>query len=171
MTPPSRIQWLSDLIRLEIALWDRIDTQLRQEHDLSVAFFEALFFIGQSRHGSLRVGDLARALRITVGATSKLVDRIERAGLIRRELDADDRRASRVVLTDAGKRTLADASATYEAEMATVLDVTLSLDEQQRMHDFVTRLLAASDDGEPHDDYDARRRVGGPGIPGSAPDP
>jgi DNA-binding MarR family transcriptional regulator len=149
VTPPSRIQWLSDLIRLEIALWDRIDTRLRQAHDLSLAFFESLYFIGHSRHGSLRVGDLARALRITVGATSKLVDRIERAGLIRRELDADDRRASRVALTDAGKRTLADARTTYEAEMATVLDVTLSMDEQQRLHDLVTRLLAASDDGEP----------------------
>ena len=149
VTPPSRIQWLSDLIRLEIALWDRINARLRQEHDLSLAFFETLYFIGHSRDGSLRVGDLARALRITVGATSKLVDRIAAAGLIRRELDADDRRASRLVLTDAGKRKLADASTTYEAEMATVLNATLSTDEQQRLHDLVTRLLAASNDGEP----------------------
>ena len=42
VTPPSRIQWLSDLIRLEIALWERIDTRLRQEHDLPLAFFESL---------------------------------------------------------------------------------------------------------------------------------
>ena len=33
--------------------------------------------------------------------------------------------------------------------MATVLDATLSTDEQQRLHDLVTRLLAAADDGEP----------------------
>ena len=149
MTPPSRIQWLSDLIRLEIAFWDLINTRLRQEHDLSLAFFESLYFIGQSRDGSLRVGDLARALRITVGATSKLADRIEAAGLLRRELDTDDRRASRVALTDAGKRMLADASTTYEAEMATVLDATLSTAEQQHLHDLVTRLLAATSDGEP----------------------
>ena len=149
MTPPSRIQWLSDLIRLEIALWNQINTRLHQEHDLSLAFFESLYFIGHSRDGRLRVGDLARALRITVGATSKLVDRIEAAGLLRRELDVDDRRASRVALTDAGKRKLADASKTYEAEMATVLDATLSTDEQQRLHDLVTRLLAATSDGEP----------------------
>jgi MarR family transcriptional regulator, organic hydroperoxide resistance regulator len=148
VTPPSRIQWLSDLIRLEIALWDRINSRLRQEYDVSLAFFEALYFIGQSRDGSLRVGDLAWALRITVGATSKLVDRMEAAGLLCRQSDADDRRASRLVLTDAGRRTLADASTIYEAEMATVLDATLSTDEQQRLHDLVTRLLAASD-GEP----------------------
>jgi DNA-binding MarR family transcriptional regulator len=146
---PSRIQWLSDLIRLEIALWDRINTRLKQEHDLPLVFFESLYFIGQSRDGSLRVGDLARALRITVGATSKLVDRIEAAGLIRREVDAEDRRASRLALTDAGKRQLADASTTYEAEMAAVLDATLSTDEQQNLHNLVTRLLVATKDGEP----------------------
>ena len=54
MTPPSRIQWLSDLIRLEIALWDRINARLKQKHDLPLAFFESLFFIGHSRDGSLR---------------------------------------------------------------------------------------------------------------------
>jgi DNA-binding MarR family transcriptional regulator len=42
----------------------------------------------------LRVGDLARALSVTQGATRTLVDRIKAAGFIRRELDADDRRAS-----------------------------------------------------------------------------
>jgi DNA-binding MarR family transcriptional regulator len=144
VTPSSHIQWLSDLIRLEIVLWDRINTRLKNEHDLSLAFFEALFIIGQSPDGSLRIGDLARSLRITVGATSKLVDRIEAAGLLRRALDADDRRASRVALTDAGTRKLADASQTYEAEMTTVLDATLSTDEQQHLHTLIARLLAAT---------------------------
>ena len=149
VTPPRRIQWLSDLVRLEIALWDRIDARLKHAHDLPLAFFEALYFIGQSRDGSLRVGDLARALRVTVGGTSKLVDRVERAGLIRREADAADRRASRVALTDAGRRMLADASTTYEAELATVLDAELSTDEQQHLHHLVTRLLAATNAGGP----------------------
>jgi DNA-binding MarR family transcriptional regulator len=153
MVTPSRIQWLSDLIRLEIALWDRIDSRLRAEHQLSLAFFESLYFIGCSPEGGLRVGDLARALRVTVGGTSKLADRIEAAGLIRREPAADDRRACRLVLTDAGERKRAAASETYEAEMATVLGATLSTVEQQCLHDLVTRLLAAMNKGDP-DDHD-----------------
>ena len=148
MTLPNRIQWLSDLVRLEIELWNRIDTRLRQSQDLPLASFEALYFIARSHDGSLRVGDLAAALRITQGAASKLVDRVEAAGLIRRELDADDRRVCRIALTDDGRRTLADASQTYEAELATTLDATLSPDEQQHLHDLVTRLLATTKDGE-----------------------
>jgi DNA-binding MarR family transcriptional regulator len=141
VTAPNRIQWLTDLVRVEIVLWNSIDARLRRQHDLSLAFFEALYFIGSAPDGSLRVGDLARALRITVGAASKLVDRVDAAGLIRRELDAEDRRASRVVLTDAGRRRLAEAGATYTAELAALLDATLTADEQEHLHVLIKRLL------------------------------
>ncbi len=107
---------------------------------------------------SLRVGDLAQALRVTVGGTSKIVDRIERAGLIRREPDPTDRRASRVALTSAGSRTVAAARETYEAEMATVLDAVFSTDEQQQMHGLVTRLLAAMTDQESEACQSAERK-------------
>lgn len=143
------VQWLSDLIRLEIVLWERVDAQLREKHDLPLAFFESLHFIGHSPAGSLRIGDLAQALRITVGGTSKLADRIERAGLIRREPDPDDRRASRVALTESGRRTLAAAVTTVEAELARALDPALDEEEQQTMHDLVARVLLATRGGEP----------------------
>jgi DNA-binding MarR family transcriptional regulator len=149
MLAASRIEWLSDLIRLEIVLWDRVNARLKAELGLSLAFFQALHAIGPSADASLRVGDLARALRITVGAASKLVDRVEAAGLIRRELDADDRRASRVALTDTGRAMLADASATGEAEMASVLDAGLTADQQQQIHTHIRRLLNAAEQGEP----------------------
>lgn len=145
MTPPNRILWLIDLIGVEIELWDRVDAQLRQTHNLSLAFFESLYFIAGAPEGTLRIGDLARALRITVGATSKLVDRIEASGLIRRESDIDDRRASRVALTDVGRHALDAASATYAAEVAAVVDTVLSAEEQEAMHILVKRLLTALD--------------------------
>jgi len=148
MPVPNRIQWLRDLVSLEIVLWNRIDATLKAQHALSLPFFESLYFIGGAQSGSVRIGDLARTLRITVGATSKLVDRIEAAGLIRRELDAADRRASRVALTEVGKQLLAEASMTHEAEMTHVLDATLATDEQQHLYSLVTRMLTAIDQGE-----------------------
>ena len=148
MTVPNRIEWLRDLIGLEIVLWDRTNARLKAQHALSLAFFESLYFIGRTPDSSLRIGDLARALRITVGATSKLVDRVEAAGLIRRELDADDRRASRVALTEAGRQKLAESSTTYAAELAMMLDATLSATEQQQLHTLVKRLLTTVENGE-----------------------
>jgi DNA-binding MarR family transcriptional regulator len=141
----SGVAWAGDLIRLEIALWDRIDTRLQESHQLPLAFFEPLLLISRAPAGSMRVGDLARALRITVGGTSKLVDRIERAGFIAREPDPEDRRASRVSLTTAGKRKLTVAVKSYEAEVSSILESALSSQERQRMRDYVSRLLAAID--------------------------
>lgn len=149
MTPPNRIHWLNDLIRLEIVLWDRTNARLKAEHDLSLAFFQALYFVGRSPEERLRVGDLARALQITVGAASKLVDRVEAAGLFRRERDADDRRASLMALTDAGRQMLASAGVTCAAEMALVLEATLSVAEQNQVHTLIRRLLAAAEGGAP----------------------
>jgi DNA-binding MarR family transcriptional regulator len=143
----SGVAWATDLVRLEIALWDRVDARLRESHELPLAFCESLLFISRARGGSMRVGDLARALRVTVGGTSKLVDRIERGGLIAREPDPDDRRASRVALTVAGKRKLTAAARTYEAEVASILGV-LSPEEQRQMSDSVSRLLTSIDHGE-----------------------
>ena len=144
----SGVTWATDLIRLEIALWDRVDARLRESHEFPLAFFELLLFISRARQRSMRVGDLARALRVTVGGTSKLVDRIERAGLIAREPDPDDRRASRVTLTAAGKRKLTAAVKTYDAEVAGILGGVLSLEEQRQMSDYVSRLLTSIDHGE-----------------------
>jgi DNA-binding MarR family transcriptional regulator len=142
------VAWATDLVRLEIALWDRVDARLREAHELPLAFFEPLLFVSRAREGRMRVGDLARALRITVGGTSKLVDRIERAGLFAREADPGDRRASRVALTKAGRRKLTGAVKAYEAEVAGIVGGVLSPQEQQRMKDYVSRLLTSIDRGE-----------------------
>jgi DNA-binding MarR family transcriptional regulator len=144
----SGVTLATDLIRLEIALWDRVDGRLRASHELPLAFFESLLFISRAPRGGMRVSDLARALRVTVGGTSKLVDRIERAGLIARETDPEDRRASRVTLTTAGKRKLTAATKTYDAEMAGILSGVLGPEEQRRMSDYVSRLLTSIDQGE-----------------------
>lgn len=138
----------TNLIRLEIALWERVDTRLRSAHGLPLAFFESLHFLAAAPRGSMRVGDLGRALRVTIGGASKLVDRIERAGLIARQPDPGDRRASRLVLTAAGKLKLTAAVNTYEAEVGAILDGVLRPAEQQRMGDYVDRLLNWIDDGQ-----------------------
>ncbi len=132
------------MVRLEIVLWERIDARLRQEHKLSVANFEALYFLSQESEKSLRVGDLARLLQVNVGGTSKLIDRVEWEGLIRRDPGPTNRRASLIVLTATGESAVTAASTTYQAEMANVLDGVLTNSEQLQMHEHIVRLLNAT---------------------------
>src|SRR3712207_5139923 len=58
--PDDRVQWRTDLVGLEIVLWDRVDARLRQKHDLPLAYFQALREIARAPEGALRIGDLAR---------------------------------------------------------------------------------------------------------------
>jgi DNA-binding MarR family transcriptional regulator len=64
------------LIRFEIELWNAVDARLRADCDLPLSRFAPMQVI--ARHGSCRVHDIADELSMTVGGTSKQVDRIER---------------------------------------------------------------------------------------------
>ncbi|MEU8220995.1 MarR family transcriptional regulator [Kribbella sp. NPDC048915] len=105
----------TDLVRLETRLYNVLDARLKAEHGLPLGQFEFLRYI--DKHGSARVYDLAREMAITVGATSKAVDRLESAGRVRRTANPTDRRSSLVELTPTGARDLAAANPTVEAEL------------------------------------------------------
>jgi DNA-binding MarR family transcriptional regulator len=105
----------SELIRFETELWDAVDARLRAGCGLPLGRFEAMQIVG--RRDSCRVHDIAADLAITVGGTSKLVDRIEKDGLCRRRPNPGDRRSSIVELTPAADRLLASATAVFEDEL------------------------------------------------------
>jgi DNA-binding MarR family transcriptional regulator len=63
------------------------------------------------------VYDIAEELSITIGGTSKLVDRIEAAGYCIRRTNPDDRRSSIIELTASGRRVLAKAAKLFEDEL------------------------------------------------------
>ncbi|GAA3146732.1 DNA-binding MarR family transcriptional regulator [Kribbella aluminosa] len=107
----------TDLVRLETRIYNAVDARLKAEHELPLGQFEFLRSIAS--RDTARVFDLARELAITVGATSKAVDRLEAAGRIRRTANPDDRRSSLLELTDAGADALAAATPTVEAELQT----------------------------------------------------
>lgn len=56
--------------------------------------------------GTLPPGVLSEALRLTSGATTGVIDRLERAGLAERQHNPDDRRSVLIALTPAGVRTI-----------------------------------------------------------------
>lgn len=105
----------SELIRLETELWDAVTARLKAEHALELHYFEPMQVI--ARTPDCRVHEIAEALSITVGGTSKLVDRIEAAGWCRRRENPADRRSSYIELTPAGQRLLAAATRTFVEEV------------------------------------------------------
>jgi DNA-binding MarR family transcriptional regulator len=66
-----------------------------------------LLFKLSAHHGSLRVTDLAEILGVDPPTVTRKVQQLERDGMVVRQTDPDDRRASRIGLTPAGRRTIA----------------------------------------------------------------
>ena len=114
----------SDLIRFETELWNAVAARLHAEHGLELSWFEPMQQIARTEH--CRVQEIATALSITVGGTSKIVDRIESAGWCRRQENPEDRRSSYIELTPAGQRLLAAATRTFASEVEDRLRTPLS---------------------------------------------
>jgi MarR family transcriptional regulator, organic hydroperoxide resistance regulator len=108
-------QLFSDLIRFETELWNAIDARLRAEHDLPLHKFEPMQIIAS--RPNCRVYDIAEALSLTTGGTSKLIDAIEATGYCIRRPNPDDRRSSIIELTPSGRKTLARATKAFEHEL------------------------------------------------------
>ncbi len=107
------------LIRFEIELWNAVDSRLRADCDLPLSRFAPMQVI--ARHGSCRVHDIADELSMTVGGTSKQVDRIEASGYCTRSPNPEDRRSSIIELTPAGNAMLSRATSVFEDELRSQL--------------------------------------------------
>ncbi|MEV0382781.1 MarR family transcriptional regulator [Nonomuraea sp. NPDC050643] len=73
---------------------------------LSEIDFETVIRLARSPRQSLRMSDLAAQTGLSTSGVTRVVDRLEREGLVIREACASDRRASYAVLTDAGRERL-----------------------------------------------------------------
>lgn len=74
-----------------------------EEHRLSAVEFEVLMRLARSPGSRLRMTDLAGQTSLSTSGVTRVVDRMDRDGLVRREACPSDRRSSYAVITDAGR--------------------------------------------------------------------
>jgi DNA-binding MarR family transcriptional regulator len=99
--------WLA-LVRTRTHVWDALETQMRRDHGLTMARYDVLAHLNMAG-GRLGLSDLASAIALSPSGLSKLLDRMERSGLIRREPDPDDARAAFAAITPAGRKLVTEA--------------------------------------------------------------
>ena len=111
------------LLHAEVALWNRLEKDLwRTANSATLARYLVLKQIDASAtDGGPRVQDIARRQRTTVGAASRLVDRLVGDGLVVRTPCPKDRRSSHLSLTDKGRVRMESAAVTFEDTLRTVL--------------------------------------------------
>ncbi|GAA4090993.1 MarR family winged helix-turn-helix transcriptional regulator [Nonomuraea soli] len=109
------------VVRLHARVEHALATAL-QRHGLGLSEYRALCHLSQAGKGELRMQELAELLGLNQSSVTRLVSRLEQAGLTRRDLCADDRRGVYSVITEEGRARKAGASDTYEAALTHALD-------------------------------------------------
>ena len=113
------------LLMLNRQVLAELDDALRAEHQLAVSEFDVLITLYNADGQRLRMSELASHVMLSNAGLTHLVTRLERDGLVRREVDPDDGRKWFTVLTEKGDRRLRDARRTHnEVLRRTVLEVT-----------------------------------------------
>lgn len=133
------------LLRTHAVLERRLDGELEATHGLGITSYEVLMYLGDAPDGRLRMHDLAEKVLLSRSGLTRLVDRLERSGFLRREACPQDARGAFAVLEPVGRAKLDAARGTHLEGVRRSFLSHLDAGEQDALGDLWARVLG---DGE-----------------------
>lgn len=106
------------LITANALVLEKIERSLVEAGLPPLGWYDVLLELSGASDGRLRMHELARAVVLSRSGLTRLVDRLERAGLLRREPDPADRRGSYATITKDGRAMLRRMWPVYAAGIA-----------------------------------------------------
>jgi DNA-binding MarR family transcriptional regulator len=103
------------LLRAHACLAKRLDAELDRAHRLPMTSYEVLHHLEEANGGRMRMCDLAEQAQLSRSGLTRLVDRLERDGLLERCSCEHDARGSYACLTASGRERLTEAHGTHLA--------------------------------------------------------
>lgn len=91
----------------------RIENDLEQAHRLPLSSYDVLVALSQASGHRLRMHEVADKVVLSRSGLTRLVDRLEKEGLLGRERTGEDRRGAYAVLTEQGLEALRQAWPVY----------------------------------------------------------
>lgn len=131
---------LLSMVRSEIVR--AIEAELASQ-GLDLSFTQFLILKKAQLLGASSATELARAVELDGGAMTRQLDQLERKGYLRRTPDAQDRRALRIALTDAGNTVWQNTASVCSERVMTAAQRSLDSTEQAQLYDYLDRVLSA----------------------------
>jgi DNA-binding MarR family transcriptional regulator len=123
----------------------RVTQPTLESRGLSSQWFEALLRLARTPGGRLRMSELASSMTsITPSGLTRLVDRLESEGLVRREQCPSDRRGSFAVITDAGLEVVQDVIPQHLDDLERCYISLFSEREQAQLERYLRRIRDVS---------------------------
>ena len=101
------------MLRVHAALVRELDAELDAAHELPLTSYDVLIYLQSAPEKRLRMAELADSVLLSRSGVTRLVDRLEREGLIVRDTCTSDGRGCFAVLTHDGEQALARARPTH----------------------------------------------------------
>ncbi len=131
------------LMAAHAQLVQRVGRDLVAATALPLSSYNVLRLLHEAPGCRLRLGELARAVLLTRSGMTRLANRLERAGLLRREENAGDRRGSCAVLTDRGRDEWRRARVVFARTIAEHFGSHLSDAEAETLNAVLGRIVTA----------------------------
>jgi DNA-binding MarR family transcriptional regulator len=117
-----------------------VGSRFAAREDLHPTDLQALSRLAQAA-GPMTAGELARSLELSTGATTRLVDRLERMGHVERSTDHDDRRRRRIAVSPQARATAGGYFGELSRRIERIL-ATMDADEREVIAGFLATLVA-----------------------------
>ena len=105
---PERLRCWRLFFESALALLDVLDTELEQAVGIPMRWYDVLVHLEESPEG-IRMNELAERILYSKSGFTRVIDRMEEAGLVRRVRPEHDRRSILILLTDKGTETMEHA--------------------------------------------------------------
>lgn len=144
--PPLWRQAATHTLHASLLLKAVLEQRLHAETGMLLADNEALLNLGHSEE-PLRMSDIAQRLVLSPGGATKVVDRLERMECVLRIDDPDDRRATLVEITEAGREAIVRNRAIIDAALEEMWAGHVSDDEARVLVEVMDRVVHAHHHG------------------------
>lgn len=106
---PDRLAVWRAFLEAHAAITKTLEAELEQERALPLAWYDVLLQLHEA-DGRLRMSELADRLLVHRSSLTRLIDRMETAGLVTREVCPSDGRGSMAVVTREGREAMRRAA-------------------------------------------------------------
>jgi DNA-binding MarR family transcriptional regulator len=94
------------------ALIDILDAELQEGRDISLRWYDVLVHLEEAEHG-IPMNELASRILASKSGLTRVIDRMEEAGLVERRRHSEDRRVIEIIMTPDGQRALTSARSVH----------------------------------------------------------
>jgi DNA-binding MarR family transcriptional regulator len=136
------------LVRAGVTVTNQLSAQLNADHGLTINAYEALLHLARAPEARMRRVDLANSLLLTASGVTRMLDGLEREGLVGREECSSDRRVTYAVLTQAGRNKLRAADKTHSRQIRELLGDVYDDDELAQLAALLGRIPGAAPEAD-----------------------